>query len=844
MAETQKIPCIANMIAIMGEKMTADEAQILLDEAVRRTKLRAAADSIPESIAARRVAAEMKQEQKMLNAQTKRRIPMDAGARMAIENFAKTGDAKTYGKNIRKLLQKVEDLGNQMGSKDEARFFADISEKGIGPEWLNKKLSYPIMQELEQLNFKMLGMENKPGISGSKQAQDIAQAFFDIRINRQAVNNRWGANVEEVEGYMFKQTTSSEKLRMAGQRFAMFSKESQDESYRVWREFIDTLEVDWERTHVGNDVDSFLKGYHNNQYSGVHGDAMDQGADLEKFKRVGGSYADKLSSQRVLWFKNADSAYKYNQRWGTADVQHSMLNNIRSGARSTAMLMHLGTRPADNIELVRRRLVDEAKNLPNAQDQVQSLSPNYLRGQMDLLTGRANISNRPWLSATVDFMKAWTLAAKGTGIVFSSISDRAFMNSEMHAQGLSQLEAVGAQLYASVRSGNKRLAAEVGVHTKTMAGALSNKWQEEMRPVLYMDKAVDFVMRYQGQNWITQAHQSAMGMMVAKKLADDSHLKFSELDPRRQQVMTDYGFSPAEWDGIRTTKQAFDDAGDVIVASGVHSIPDELMIPMLGKQKPTAANIARAKDKLEAKLDFYFGDSVNRGVPMPTADVRAIRTLNGVQRGEFSREAAELFFVFKGFPIKAALTMQKQGMSIGGMAGVGHVLMLVAQAGILGYLGTVAKDALRGKTPKSLFTRDGYGNITGIETDTWINSLARGGGLGIYGDLLLSDYDKRYKSVLSNVAGPVYGEAANAFALYGSAKQYVTGDKTAESVGYEAFKMAENNTPLMGMFPLRSAYEYFIMWNIKEALSPGVFRRQQKSMEENSHQEYFWEPVQ
>jgi hypothetical protein len=72
----------------------------------------------------------------------------------------------------------------------------------------------------------------------------------------------------------------------------------------------------------------------------------------------------------------------------------------------------------------------------------------------------------------------------------------------------------------------------------------------------------------------------------------------------------------------------------------------------------------------------------------------------------------------------------------------------------------------------------------------------------------------------------------------------VTGDKTAESVGYEAFKMVENNTPLMGMFPLRSAYEYFIMWNIKEALSPGVFRRQQKSMEENSHQEYFWEPVQ
>ncbi len=837
MAETEKVPCIANMIAIMGEKMTPAEAQTLLDEAVRRTRLTAAADSIPESLAARRVAAAMKQEQKMLSAQVKRRIPMDAAARISIENFAKTGGSKTYGKNLKKLLQKVEDTGNHIGSKDEARFFADLSDKGIGREWLNKRLSLPIMQELEQLNFKLLGLENKPGISGSKQAQDIAQAFFDIRIKRQAVNNRFGANIEEADGYIFKQTTSSEKLRMAGQKYALFSKESQAESYREWRESMDTLEIDWKRTLAGEDREEFFKAYHSAQYSSIHNDPMDQGADLEKYKRVGGSLADKLSSQRVLWFKNAESSYRYNEMWGNAGVQHSMLNNIRSGARSTAMLQQLGTRPSDNIELVRRKLVSEAKEMPDAQDQVKSLSEQSINSQMDLLTGRANISNRPWLSTTVDFLKNWTLASKGGGIVFSAISERAFMQSRMHFEGLSQLDAIGAQSHAMFK-GNKRLAAEVGVFNKSFAGSVNNKWTDKIKPVLYTDKAVDFVMRWQGQNWLTEAHQSSMGMMVAKKLADDSHLKFSELDQRRQQVLAQYGFTATEWEGIRTTKEAFDDAGDVIIAGGVHSIPDELMIPMLGTKKPTAANIARQRDLLEAKLDYYFGDAISEGVPTPTADVRAIRTLNGVQRGEFSREAAELFFVFKGFPIKAALTMQRQGMDIGGLSGAGHVLMLVAQAGVLGYLGTVAKDALRGKTPKRLVEDDGS-----INTDVWINSLARGGGLGIYGDLLMSEYDKRYKSFLATAAGPVYGEVNNAFGLYGSARQYAAGDKTGESLGYEAFRFAENNAPLASWFPMRAAYEHWIMWNIKEALSPGVFRRQTKSMDEKSHQEYWWEPV-
>jgi hypothetical protein len=37
--------------------------------------------------------------------------------------------------------------------------------------------------------------------------------------------------------------------------------------------------------------------------------------------------------------------------------------------------------------------------------------------------------------------------------------------------------------------------------------------------------------------------------------------------------------------------------------------------------------------------------------------------------------------------------------------------------------------------------------------------------------------------------------------------------------------------------------EHFVMWQIKEALSPGVFRRTERSVENHNHQEYWVEPV-
>jgi hypothetical protein len=831
------IPCIENMVNIMGESMSKEQAQTMLDEAVARTKELVEAEKIPELEAAQRVVGQMKQEQKMLGALKRRQAVMDVGARMGISNEAKTGKGKTWAKNLQTFLQKIENIGNAIGSRHVAKFLSDLREANALDGWLDKKNHLAIWQELEQLNYQRLGLESKVGFTKNEQAKVIAESFFNKRMEIQQINNRWGANTEEVPGYMFLQTHSSEKLRIAGKRHKLFSPESISESFRVWRGFMDTLNIDWARSIVGTNRETFLKNFHNAVYNNIHGGPMEEGSELRRFKKPGGSLADKLSSQRVLWFSDAESAFKYNETWGVSDTPNAILGTLRTGGRNTAMLQNLGTRPVDNVEAVRQNLIQDVFNErpENAQAQTKELHGSLITGQMNLLTGKANASSRPWLSNAVDFLKNVTILGKGGQIIWSAFSDKAFQRSRMTFEGLSSLEATAEQLRYALGV-NPGMAAELGIYNRSLAGGRQARFDGEIRPVLGTHKLLEWMMKYQGINRWTFDNEAGMGMVVAKKLADNSHLPWEKLEPRRQQILTEMGFSQKEWEVIRTTSYMWGDEAKVITPNKMQELPDELVSKLIdGKSTPAA--IKRTKDLLEAKLDHYIYDAITEATPQPTAAVRSIRTLNGTQRGEWSREFAELAFVFKGFPLKAAMTMSRQAQAIGGLSGTFHALTLVAQAGALGYLSGVAKDFIRGRTAKRLI-EDGQ-----INPGVWLDAVLRGGGLGIYGDLLLSDYDRRIRSPAEAILGPVLGEASNALGLFAKTRRVAFGEEKVEPLGYEAFRALENNLPLVGMFPVKPVMEYLIMWQLREALSPGVFRRTERSVVNHNHQEYWITPV-
>lgn len=827
------IPCIQKAVDLMGESMSEKDATAMFNRMVERTKLKVA-EGMSEFDAAKAVASEVADELKLLKTANKRKTLMNKQAQVRIDQNAK--NASVWAKGIQKLLEKVRDTGSAIGNKYASRFFANLEELGVSKTaWRNQKYSRNIFLELEQLNYQALGLPNQVGKTGDEVAQKIAKAYFPLRLEAQAQKNLFGANIEEAPGYVMLQTHDATKLRRAGSP-GFFSKESKTTAYKNWRNFIDTLKIDWSKTLAGEDHDAFLGDFFDAIYTQVHGNPIDQATKTKKFNRPGSSLADKLSSQRVLWFKDGESAFAYNEKFGMYGVQEAIMHDLRNSGRNIAMLQYLGANPVDNVQAVRNKLRTETKGVENAQEQANALDSHLIDGQLDLTTGKANISKRPWLSSPVDFLKSWTYATKGGGIILSALTDKAFGQARMTYEGFSQVEKMAGQV-AFLAKKNPKFAAELGVFSQSWATSSHGQWTDQVKPMLYMNKLTEWTMRFQGLNAWTYHNQVGMGMALSHRMGVDAKLPFDKLEPRRQQVLKEYGFSPKEWEVIRKTVVDNGEGEPLVFASGVNSTADDLIDTLIdGPKTPASRNRTRAL--LESKLDYYIQDAINEGVPLPGAAVQSIKTLNGTQRGAWSRELAELFFVFKGFPIKASMIMARQGKGIGGLSGAQHVFWLIAQAGALGYLSQVAKDAVKGRTPKKLIDENGMPN--GM---VWFESLARGGGLGIYGDFLYSSYDRRYKSWVEASMGPVYGQAFQGVDLARKGFDAATGIQADEKLGYNAFKQLEANLPLINMFPVKQTMDHLIMWQLKEALSPGVFQRQKQSIEDHNYQEYFFTPV-
>ncbi|MFK5257922.1 hypothetical protein, partial [Propionibacterium freudenreichii] len=72
---------------------------------------------------------------------------------------------------------------------------------------------------------------------------------------------------------------------------------------------------------------------------------------------------------------------------------------------------------------------------------------------------------------------------------------------------------------------------------------------------------------------------------------------------------------------------------------------------------------------------------------------------------------------------------------------------------LMGVLSYQISELRKGKTPAPQMLPDGK-----VNWDLWFIGAMRGGGAGIYGDVMVGEYDARSRSFLKAMAGPILGE--------------------------------------------------------------------------------------
>lgn len=714
------------------------------------------------------------------------------------------------------------------------RFIATLDEHGATKDFLGNKHQQDVFRELWELGKE----DGQPGRTGNKPAAHIAKAIHDVGRELVGRQNQAGAYIRILPGYVMRQTHDIDTIRALGG--AGTSAESQSVSYAKWRDTILPL-LDHNATFEGLDPEFVLRNIHQGIYSGFHGPDPDM-ANVAAIP-YRGTHASKVSRERVLHFKDADSAYAYNQQFGMKSLRDQITSDIRFRTRSITLMENFGPAPKQLFDVIRGELHAEARNREDAAKQVDSLSSWKIEAAFNELSGHNDHPVNHTLSRYMNNIRMVAMMSKMGGVVLSSFGDKAFIQAESAYQGISGLETLGKQITTLFPRGadRERHLRLMGVALDGILGNVMGRYSplHAASGTLHWAQKRFFDMNF--MNWWNDANKAGIAELMAAHLAEHADMEHAALPMELSRVLNLYGINQTEWDIIRNTAWSTEDGKRFLTPDNIKNTTQEDLARALAAQsKPnTTFNQVKLLNELETKLRTYLVDRVDYAVPSPGVAETRLTNLNS-RAGTPLGEAVRTIMMFKSFPItilqktfgreiygRGAMTMKE--WLLHDHKGKFQLAQTIALATIGGYLSGVVKDALKGRTPKPLI-KDGK-----IVTTTLNDAALRGGGLGIMGDLLFSEYDRQYRSFLGVAAGPVAGQLD-------PLADIITKMRSGEDVSAETVKFAQNNTPFVNLFYIKPVLDYFVLWNLQEAMNPGSLKRAEKQVEDVNQQGFFVRP--
>lgn len=764
-------------------------------------------------------------------------------------------------RNIRRFVRKFPTLGEGLrafmeGSSklvDGARLSVGTQEKVIHGQYLGRLVaeleSADLLSEFknndmsEDVYIEMgeLGKEGgTPGSSGNKKAMEAAKIIEGVTSEMVARQNRAGANIGKLPGYVVRQTHDMDEIRRAGG--VGTSKENRAKSYQVWRDHTLPL-LDLIETFKGQDSEKFMRDVHEALYTGVHGPSLGEFESTTHGLRF--DLSKQVSKERVLHFKDSHAAWKYNERFGTRSLKDQVFSDIFYRARSIALMENFGPKVEENFDRLMRELNEDARAMADAGKQTDSLKDRRIEYLFDTITGKVDIPKSHSLAKASNIARAIATLSRMGSTVISALTDKVFMNQEFAYQGIGRLDRWSAQLIGMTSSPEKReMLRLMGVAMDGIIGSTVSRYTTHQSVAGKMHRLQQLFFDLNFLNWWTDSNKGAAAELFSSHIGAHADVEYKNLPNEIGRVLSLYGIKEHEWNAIRSVAWKNDHGDRFITPDQVKNVDEKLVNRLLHSMdlKDVPANRLRALSELETRLRAYISDRVDFAVPTPGVETKKWTTL-GTQAGTIEGEAVRMIMMFKSFPI--AILAKIMGREIYGTGsnslkhwalnnhkGKFNTAMLIAMTMAAGYMSGAIRDALKGRTPKRLI--DDEGNIV---SRTLLDAASRGGGLGILGDFLFNEYDKQYQTLTGSLAGPVLGQLDPLAEITTMVKRGEY-DRALDRSG----KFMRDNTPFINLFYLRPILDYFVFWNLQEMMDPGSLKRVEEAVMQRNNQGFFVRP--
>lgn len=806
--------------------LTDDEIEQLVETLQRRQRAVMAANAaIDAEEAAQKAAQSIADDLKTAaiiekaNAARNLKIKMEAVdriQRLYADNPAEGLEATLVGINKVRAGSRVSAMARQeaLQGKYLGGFTADIEKAGLAKLFASGEMDQEIARALWSVDNP-----KAPKYMGPKEAMQAAEIIRKWQDVARHDANKAGAWIRQIDGYITRQSHDTEKIRAAG--------------FEAWRDDI-LPRLDWPRMaeeRPGLNVDEFLKEVYRALASGYH--LKTQQTSPTGF--VGpANLAKKMSQERVLHFKDADSWFEYNRTFGVGNMREAVIRGLKKSSQDTGLLRTLGTNPESMLKSLFDTLADDIKD-PAKLRQFESARAT-LETYLKSVDGTLNTAVDATFARVSANVRGVQNMAKMGGALMSQFSDLAFYGSEMRYQGRGMLSGIGEALEGLFRGRPSAEARDVlgsvGVFHDHMIGAIARDVSGDHSGGT-ISRMQEIFFKMNGMSWWTNKVRESAGLSMSNYLAKLKPNGWGELGDM-QRVLTLFGVDEARWNVIRQAELRAADGNDYLTPDAIRALPLEKMDPLIEGRKTERAR-ENMREELAEQVQMYLTDRLNFAALRPDDKTRAYM-LRGTQPGTVEGELLRHLAQFKSFPtaaIQKAVGRDVYGYGSNSLAealrnGNGEMLglaQMMVMTTLFGYASMATKDMIKGRTPRDPES-----------PKTWMAAMVQGGGLGIYGDFLFGEMRNRMGGgLLSTLAGPTLGAADDLADIWSRVR---AGDDAAAAT----FRTAINNTPFMNLFYTRAAMDYLFLYQVQEALSPGSVRRMERRIERENGQEFLLRP--
>ncbi len=546
--------------------------------------------------------------------------------------------------------------------------------------------------------------------------------------------------------------------------------------------------------------------------------------------RLSGARANRGNASRQIHFKDADSYLEYQNQYGDRSLWEVMVGHLEGISKDIALVETYGPNP----DHVFRSILDEvtaetATANPQNTGKVKRLA-NSTENLYNFISGKTQPIANPHIAQWSDNIRNWMVASRLGSALLASFSDLGTMYLSAKVTNLPMNQLFRNQLEAMDPTNRSELARarRAGLAMESLLGSV-NRWAMDNMGPSKARWAATAVMRASGLTAWSDAHKRAYGVTMMGSLGEvvSRSPDLRSLDDADFRILKSKGITEQDFSVWKLADQEDWGKGNntMLTPESIMRIPDDA-VKHLGAPE-------RVKFEAMRKLLGAVAEEVDMAVITPGAREQMI-TGGGLQRGTWKGELVRSVFLFKSFPISVVMRHWSRAMgmpSAGGRAA--YIGTFIASTTILGALSQQLNDMASGRNPREMTGEDA--------PKFWLGALLKGGGLGLYGDFLLSDHTRYGGGALASMLGPVAGLVDDVVKL-GQGIPLNAVEGKPEQTGGDLVKLGKGLIPGANLWYAKAALDHMIFNQLQEYFSPGYLRKVEQRSKKQFNQTYWWRP--